>query len=66
MKKVSLEFNPEELISDPDLRPPIASYDVNERDKIRHTYLSKPPCQPKGHAFPYTNFGVKRCRFNNA
>ena len=66
LKKISLEFNPEELISDPGLRPPIASYDVNECGKIRRAYLSKPPCQPKGHAFPFTDFGGKRCRFNSA
>ena len=65
-KKISLEFNPEELIFDPGLRPPIASYDVNEHDKIRRAYLSKPPCQPKGHTFPYTDFGGKRCHFNSA
>ena len=41
----SLEFNPKELISDPGLRPPITSYNVNERDKIRRVYISKRPCQ---------------------
>ena len=65
-KKISLEFNPKELISNPGLRPPIASYDVNECDKIRRAYLSKPPCKPKGHAFPYMDFGGKRRHFNSA
>ena len=50
LKKISLEYNPEELISNPSLRPSIASYDVNECDKIRRAYLSKPPYQSKDHA----------------
>ncbi|XP_050139329.1 uncharacterized protein LOC126615543 [Malus sylvestris] len=62
----SMEINSETLQYDPGLRRPILSYHPNVRDQVRRAYLQNKPCQPKTHAFPYTNFGTKPRRFNPA
>ncbi|XP_050218045.1 uncharacterized protein LOC126668874 [Mercurialis annua] len=51
-KRSRVEFNPNELIVDPGLRPCIDDYDVGIRDQVRRQYLLKGPCQPYGHNFP--------------
>ncbi|XP_050111822.1 uncharacterized protein LOC126590402 [Malus sylvestris] len=61
-----MEINSETLQYDPGLRRPILSYHPNVRDQVRRAYLQNKPCQPKTHAFPYTNFGTKPRRFNPA
>ncbi|GAV71353.1 Dimer_Tnp_hAT domain-containing protein [Cephalotus follicularis] len=61
-KRVREEFNLEDIISDPGLRPKISHYDVNIRDQIRRTYWLKGPCQPRNHTFPFREFGKEsRC-----
>ncbi|CAN6687026.1 unnamed protein product [Malus baccata var. baccata] len=62
----SMEINLETLQYDPGLRRPILSYHPNVRDQVRRAYLQNKPCQPKTHAFSYTNFGTKPRRFNPA
>lgn len=52
IKKASIEFNPDEIISDPGRRIPIDSYDVNIRDKVRRAYIVKGPYQPTNYTFP--------------
>ena len=54
VKNTELDFNQEldDIISDPALRKPIENFDVGIRDQIRREYISKGPCQPKGHNFP--------------
>ncbi|CAN6557401.1 unnamed protein product [Malus baccata var. baccata] len=61
-----MEINSETLQYDPGLRRPILSYHPNVRDQVQRAYLQNKPCQPKTHAFPYTNFGTKPRRFNPA
>ncbi|CAL2255707.1 unnamed protein product [Prunus armeniaca] len=58
------KVNSENLPSDPGLRNQILSYHPNVRDQVRRAYLQKGPCQPRGHNFPYKNFGAKQRRFN--
>ena len=43
-KKVCSEFQIENLILDPGLRPSITSYHVNNQDRIRRVYLQKGHC----------------------
>ena len=40
-----------DIVSDPGLRKQINEFDVGVRDRIRREYISKGPCQPKGHFF---------------
>ncbi|GAV73862.1 LOW QUALITY PROTEIN: DUF4371 domain-containing protein, partial [Cephalotus follicularis] len=57
------EFNLEDIISDPRLRPKISHYDVNIQDQIRRTYWLKGPYQPCNHTYPFREFGKASCRF---
>ncbi|XP_022846235.1 zinc finger MYM-type protein 1-like [Olea europaea var. sylvestris] len=50
-KKSQAQFNMDDLVSDPGIRPPIESYDHNIRDVVRMSYLEKGPCQPYEHDF---------------
>ncbi|KAF8089149.1 hypothetical protein N665_0516s0007 [Sinapis alba] len=56
--------NLEDLPSDPADRKRISEYQHNERDEVRRKYLTKGPCQPRGHDFPKTLVGNKLRRFN--
>ena len=47
-----IEINQDDIVSDPGLRKPIESFNVNIRDRIRREYASKGPCQPHNHIFP--------------
>ncbi|XP_047949280.1 zinc finger MYM-type protein 1-like [Salvia hispanica] len=62
-ERINIEVNPENIVSDPGLRSPIASYDVQIRDRIRREYVSKGPCQPKGHVFRKTSYGKEKRSF---
>lgn len=55
-----------DIVSDPGLRKPIDSFDVNFQDRIRREYVAKGPCQPKGHAFPQTQFGPQFRSFRDS
>ena len=59
VKNTDLDFNQgsDDIISDPALRKSIENFDVGIRDQIRREYISKGPCQPKGHNFPKKNMG---------
>ena len=45
-KRIHVDFNLENLHSDPGLRGKISSYHPNNHYKIRRFYLQKGPCQP--------------------
>ncbi|XP_075649994.1 uncharacterized protein LOC142620517 [Castanea sativa] len=45
-KRIRVDFNLENLPSDPRLREKISSYHPNNYDEIRKYYLAKDPCQP--------------------
>ncbi|KAI0492627.1 hypothetical protein KFK09_026903 [Dendrobium nobile] len=62
-ERIEIDFN--NLPADPGLRLPIWSYDVNDRDKIRRSYLLKGPHQPRSHQFPQTLYGNIARRFNS-
>ncbi|XP_076922772.1 uncharacterized protein LOC143584613 [Bidens hawaiensis] len=53
----------DDLPSDPADRKPISTYDLNQQDEIRRTYLLRGPCQPSGVAFPYRMIGNNSRRF---
>ncbi|XP_022846218.1 zinc finger MYM-type protein 1-like [Olea europaea var. sylvestris] len=55
-KKSRAQFNVDDLVSYPGIRPPIESYDPNIRD-VRMAYLEKGPCQPYEHDFPRRPMG---------
>ncbi|XP_023763639.1 uncharacterized protein LOC111912136 [Lactuca sativa] len=61
--QVPKTFDLNDLPSDPGDRPKITSYHPNQRDEIRRTYLTKGPCQPKGHTFESKLVGKKLRRF---
>ena len=46
--------NLENLPSNPADWKRISEYHHNERDEVRRKYLTKGPCQPRGHDFPKT------------
>jgi hypothetical protein len=43
---------------------PIENYHVNDRDEIRRAYITKGPCKPYIHDFPYRNIGDAPRRFS--
>ena len=43
-KRIRVDFNLENLYSDPRLREKISSYHSNNHDEIRRFYLQKGPC----------------------
>ena len=45
-KRIRVDFNLENLPSDPRLREKTSSYHPNNHDEIRRYYLQKDPCQP--------------------
>ena len=64
-KWICVDFNLENLHSDPELREKISSYHPNNRDEIRRFYLQKGPCQPVLHKYPPTDFFGKPRRFSS-
>jgi hypothetical protein len=49
---------------DPGERLPIENYHVNDQDAIRRAYITKGPCKPYIHDFPYRNIGDAPRRFS--
>ena len=66
-KRVRVDFNFENLPSNPGLREKVSSYHPNNHDKIRRFYLQKSPCQPvlQVHDYPLTIFFKKPRRFKS-
>ena len=62
-KRICVDFNLENLPSDPGLRQKILSYHPNNHDEIRRYYLTKGPCQPPVHDYPISYFSGKPRRF---
>ncbi|KAH7660955.1 Ribonuclease H-like protein [Dioscorea alata] len=65
-KKTDVNFNSNDIVSDPGLRKPIEDFDVAVRDQVRREYLTRGPCQPVGHNFPQKEYGKQRRSFQNA
>ena len=66
-KQICVDFNLENLPSDPGLREKISSYRPNNHNEIRRFYLQKGLCQPvlKNHGYPLTVFFGKPHRFRS-
>ena len=64
-KQIRVDFNLENLPSDPRLRQKISSYHPNNHDEIRRHYLTKGPCQPILDVFPLSYFSEKPRRFRS-
>ncbi|KAK4544154.1 hypothetical protein RGQ29_033014 [Quercus rubra] len=64
-KRIRVDFNLENLPSDPGLRQKISSYHPNNHDEIRRHYLTKGPCQPILDVFPLSYFSKKPRRFRS-
>ena len=62
-KWIRVDFNLENLPSNPGLRQKISSYHPNNHDEIRRHYLTKGPCQPVLHDYPVSYFSEKPRRF---
>ena len=64
-KRIRVDFNLENLPSNPGLREKISSYHPNHHDEIRRYYLTKGPCQPVLHSvdYPISYFSGKPRRF---
>ena len=64
-KRIHVDFNLENLSSDPGLRQKISSYHPNNHDEIRRHYLTKGPCQPVLHGYLVSYFFEKLHRFRS-
>ncbi|XP_058749701.1 uncharacterized protein LOC131622679 [Vicia villosa] len=61
LSNVVNEFNPNEIVRDPDRRKQINEYAPHIQDQVRRAYILKGPMQPDLSSFPRTPFGsVKR------
>ncbi|KAF8090800.1 hypothetical protein N665_0466s0004 [Sinapis alba] len=47
----------DDLPCDPAKRKRIQDYDHNQRDEVRRKYLTRGPCQPRGHTFQQKSIG---------
>ena len=63
-KRIRVDFNLENLPSDPGLWEKISSYHLNNHDEIRRYYLTKGPCQLVDD-YPLTNFFGKSRQFKS-
>ena len=61
--RIRIDFNLENLHSDPGLQEKISSYHSNNHYEIRRFYLQKGHCQPVLHDYPSTDFSRKPCQF---
>ena len=61
-----IEINQDDIVSDPGLRKPIESFNVNIRDRIIREYTSKGPYQPHNHIFPKKKYGKDNRSFRDA
>ena len=66
-KRIRVDFNLENLPSDPRLRENISSYHPNNHDQIRRFYLQKGPCQAilQVHDYPLIDFSGKPRQFRS-
>ena len=67
-KWIRIDFNLENLLSDPRLQEKISSYYLNNHDEIRTYYLQKGPCQPvlqNPDDYPLSYFFGKPHRFRS-
>ena len=62
-KRICVDFNLENLHSDPRLREKISFYHPNNHDEIRRFYIQKGHCQHVLHKYPPTDFSGKPRRF---
>ena len=63
-KQIRVDFNLENLPSDPGLRQKISYYHLNNHDEIRRYYLTKGPCQLVDD-YPISYFSRKPRRFRS-
>ncbi|XP_013723174.2 zinc finger MYM-type protein 1-like [Brassica napus] len=54
----------DDLAFDPAKRKKIQEYDHNQIDEVRRIYLTRGPCQPRGHTFKQKSIGGVWRRFN--
>ena len=64
-KRIRVDFNLENLLSNPGLRQKISSYHPNNHDEIRRHYLTKGPCQPVLYDYLVSYFSKKPRRFRS-
>ena len=64
-KQIRVDFNLENLHSNPRLQENISSYHPNNHDEIRRFYLQKGLCQPVLHEYPPTDFSGKLRQFRS-
>ena len=64
-KRIRVDFNLENLLSDPGLQQKISSYHPNNHDEIRRYYLIKGLCQLVLHDYPISYFSEKPRRFKS-
>ena len=64
-KQILVDFNLENLHSNPRLQEKISSYHPNNHDEIRRHYLTKGLCQPILDVFPLSYFSEKSHRFRS-
>ena len=65
-KRIRVDFNLENLPSDPRIQENISSYHPNNHDEIRRYYLQKGPCQPvfqNPDDYPLSYFSKKPRQF---
>ncbi|KDO40627.1 hypothetical protein CISIN_1g038809mg [Citrus sinensis] len=60
-----VEFNLQDLPTDPGLRIPISCYIPNIQDQVRRAYLQRGPVQSKNHNFKLSDFGNQKWRFGS-
>ena len=54
----------DDMPHDPGERKGIHEYDHNQIDEVRHKYLTRGPCQPRGHSFKQKVISGVLRRFN--
>jgi hypothetical protein len=59
-----LVYDINRLPHDPGERMPIEDYHVNDKDAVRRAYITRGPCKPYIHDFPYRNIGKVPRRFS--
>ena len=64
-KRIRVDFNLENLPSDPGLQQKISSYHPNNHDEIRRHYLTKGRCQLVLHDYPVSYSSEKPRRFRS-
>ena len=63
-KRIRVDFNLENLHSDPRLQEKILFYHPNNHDEIKRFYIQKSHCQPILCKYPSTDFSGKPCQFS--